>query len=716
MTRSVRELRAEMAAAAASVIPFHCIICFDEFNTSTRPPMVLPCGHTYVCLPCTKRLKRCMECRESLFVPEQTIRNYCTSTNTTNNSRFSTQFPSQFSSPATPTKSPIPNAASKIPLPICKNVVLLAMMEATQRISDKYMTNLESSPQGVNPTTDLPLDVSAITLDPQEQPAPPTPPLVVTQPSPSSKAVETPHTQDDEEDAFDADRLVAGLTSFAGPCGTYAVRDDGLVVLPQDPRKTKPRQPSDERKPEDRPHLTSSNSFPDEVKDELEPPSLSRSTATPPCLVRHHPPQPRQEDKEDEKLLEVDGPAMRAPVPCREPQDLPSQPQEEEPLILVDPLSPPTLSHSASTTRDPYLLEYGQKVQVVTFEDGVATLARHEGFILATHQQLVKVGRPLEESCRLQGLLETVRHERHEIRQKLAHHQKMEDALQQRIDTALSHVPTHPVISEPPPPPPEPLSSADQAEQQSPLTHPTTPLNALIQPSLHTAPASEPLHGMRHHYASATAGHHHHNTTNTTPTGEYLPCPAIPDSPVSIDNADLDLTRSMETTQSHDQVALTYGCGTNFDFLTSDFLRGGVVPEPGLFMHGLMTESLDDHDSARMRPATAARLESSAAAAAQQHQHQRTPVTQPRPQLQNSYSFSGHSPGGGGGGNGYTTVNFRSGLSGHYGLSTSGMKKGFGSVLRQTASSSSSDNRPFLRMRGDHRGTTSTRRSRPKFA
>jgi len=52
---------------------FHCVICFEAFHLVDRPPVVLPCGHTYLCEPCSKRLKRCMECRTSLFLPKQQL-------------------------------------------------------------------------------------------------------------------------------------------------------------------------------------------------------------------------------------------------------------------------------------------------------------------------------------------------------------------------------------------------------------------------------------------------------------------------------------------------------------------------------------------------------------------------------------------------------------------------------------------------------------------
>jgi len=58
-------------SAYNSTICFSCIICFEPFNCHDRYPVVLPCGHTYVCIECGNRLDKCYECRASLFYPEE---------------------------------------------------------------------------------------------------------------------------------------------------------------------------------------------------------------------------------------------------------------------------------------------------------------------------------------------------------------------------------------------------------------------------------------------------------------------------------------------------------------------------------------------------------------------------------------------------------------------------------------------------------------------
>jgi Zinc finger, C3HC4 type (RING finger) len=174
------EERSKVAAATAAVVPFHCIVCFDEFSLSqNRPPVVLPCGHTYVCAPCAKRLKRCMECREPLFY---------TLKPTPSNRTPAPPAPSMYGrySPTTNTPStpPYPQMPpQQISCSIPKNIVLISMMEAAERQArESYADETNGS-------------MSAC----------------------------------DDEEEYDLNRILAGLTTFAGPCGTYAVKEAGLV-------------------------------------------------------------------------------------------------------------------------------------------------------------------------------------------------------------------------------------------------------------------------------------------------------------------------------------------------------------------------------------------------------------------------------------------------------------------------------------------------------
>mmetsp|Transcript_3936 Transcript_3936/g.8048 ORF Transcript_3936/g.8048 Transcript_3936/m.8048 type:complete len:380 (-) Transcript_3936:108-1247(-) len=136
-----------LSPAMANLISFHCIICYDDFNFSDRTPMVLPCGHTFVCLTCTKQLKRCMECREPLFVPVASSSGQCDSSK--ENASRRQHLDRQSSAPlslremrnmrraaATTFVSPqtMNNNQGKqemAALPVPKNLVLLTLMEAS---------------------------------------------------------------------------------------------------------------------------------------------------------------------------------------------------------------------------------------------------------------------------------------------------------------------------------------------------------------------------------------------------------------------------------------------------------------------------------------------------------------------------------------------------------------------------------------------------------
>ena len=134
-----------MTSSLAAEVSLHCIICFEEFDGKERPPVVLPCGHTYVCMVCAKRLRRCMECREPLYWtppphPSSTNKGLPVlgspgmNTRATAPGRYTvsrggryTQHPLGGGTMAPPVKG------DPIPLPLPKNTVLMGMMEAAER-------------------------------------------------------------------------------------------------------------------------------------------------------------------------------------------------------------------------------------------------------------------------------------------------------------------------------------------------------------------------------------------------------------------------------------------------------------------------------------------------------------------------------------------------------------------------------------------------------
>ena len=145
---------------------FHCIICFEAFNLEDRPPVILPCGHTYVCAPCSKRLDKCMECRTSLFIKPDDVRRNSAGHGTADGG-FAASGSGAAAASAADTESmpswyrPLPGrahsrdatyqlkstsphtqaqrkqanpakAAEPIPLPMPKNLVMMALMEAAE--------------------------------------------------------------------------------------------------------------------------------------------------------------------------------------------------------------------------------------------------------------------------------------------------------------------------------------------------------------------------------------------------------------------------------------------------------------------------------------------------------------------------------------------------------------------------------------------------------
>ena len=178
------------------------MICFEEFDAHVRFPVVLPCGHTYVCNVCAHRLDKCMECRTPLFdiVPQS---NECKLA-----SGGPEQLPGWSSRSLGPRtrapsgrggiqnrKPPPPPVKRRIPLP--KNVVLMSLIEATELATENvqgqdHQPSLQDSPM-INPSV---LDIEV-----------------------------------DEEE-----KIKTGTSLAISDCGTYAVAaKDGLEIFPNRP-------------------------------------------------------------------------------------------------------------------------------------------------------------------------------------------------------------------------------------------------------------------------------------------------------------------------------------------------------------------------------------------------------------------------------------------------------------------------------------------------
>eukprot|EP00934_Nitzschia_sp_Nitz4_P003914 Nitzschia sp. Nitz4//scaffold35_size145790//28134//29604//NITZ4_003013-RA/size145790-snap-gene-0.5-mRNA-1//1//CDS//3329549073//3904//frame0 len=117
---------------------FHCNICFEALNVTTRAPVVLPCGHTYLCAPCSQRLDKCMECRTPLSIgvnrvihqslpPSPRIQPSPSRVGTMRSS-YRGHATTTFNAPPSPPAMP----QEKIHLPIPKNHVLMSLIDAVQ--------------------------------------------------------------------------------------------------------------------------------------------------------------------------------------------------------------------------------------------------------------------------------------------------------------------------------------------------------------------------------------------------------------------------------------------------------------------------------------------------------------------------------------------------------------------------------------------------------
>jgi len=385
-----------------------------------------------------------MECREPLFlpthsnVPKQHANGLGPSAAAAraaqapyNRGRYSPQPPLALAAGQT---NAAPSPAMSIPLPVPKNVVLIALMEAAER-QHKAESKKRKEEESEQETTDL---------------------------------------EEDDEEEYNLDRIISGMSTLTGPCGTYVVKEaEGLAVVPNDPRKRV---------------------------------SVEAPTET----------EEKKEGSEDLK---------------------------EEPEL-----------------KEPFLLAKGQKVQVVSFSDGVAKLARGAGFICATSSQLVKVGQPQESVCRLEGLLETIESRGKDLQSALDENNIIEATIRKQIEAGLQEIPSFPIISELPKCDDilHPTTSKDQDDDQHALHHPHTP------PSDHNAASSAGQHKTPHRTPPSTEtelGSIENRLAFFGLTNLY------PSSPNSIDNSDLPAPTLPNYRHTRDDDELNHfaiGCGAAF--------------------------------------------------------------------------------------------------------------------------------------------------------
>lgn len=177
------------------------MICFEEFEVDVRYPVVLPCGHTYVCNLCAARLDKCMECRMPLVmtIPRSTSVDNKPGPAPGRWGGRSGPMDSH-NNPKTPPQPPI-----KTRLPLPKNVVLLSLIEATE-LAAEDVKNASEQRMSLND-------------------------------SPIIKSTNSMLDPDHSEEA----KIKVGTTLAISDCGTYAVSARaGLDIYPSRPSSNSP--------------------------------------------------------------------------------------------------------------------------------------------------------------------------------------------------------------------------------------------------------------------------------------------------------------------------------------------------------------------------------------------------------------------------------------------------------------------------------------------
>jgi len=127
----------------------------------------------------------------------------------------------------------------------------------------------------------------------------------------------------------------------------------------------------------------------------------------------------------------------RLPSPSRPSHD--TSPQLKRPKKYESAVSAPQWwTKSFSDPPLPYELEYGRRVQVVTIEDGWVKLARNMGFLYVDSNQLVKVSGPTDKACEIEALLIDVEKRKVDSSKQLFEMNRTEAGLHAALDNALN--------------------------------------------------------------------------------------------------------------------------------------------------------------------------------------------------------------------------------------------------------------------------------------
>jgi hypothetical protein len=383
----------------------HCVICYEEFDLKERPPVVLPCGHTYVCSICAKRIKICHECREPLYwnPPKQTQPQHFNNQNNIHRSPATSRY-SRYNSRYSPSTPPHPGGGGgnkppekreEVPLPCPKNVVLMEMIEAKQR-QERLVTEQkeakhqkkqekllekqrlaqqrreeketlrllrrqqQAEQQYGTDSQEIEVDIdqknrNSNLLDNSEEEEEET----------DYEEYSDEHDYDDEISSSSSSALPlgdpelnSGYAALSGTCGTYAVTEsEGLVVLPQDPNRPKYHQQNTQQQHGDE-------------KNEGSQHSTSHFSS----IFNNNNADDDQDNTNGNDVVDSsDGSSTNT---------------------TTNTTTTTTTIRSSQSRKEPFSIAEGQKIQVVgvleSNDHGVYQLARGAGFVVATEKQLVK--------------------------------------------------------------------------------------------------------------------------------------------------------------------------------------------------------------------------------------------------------------------------------------------------------------------------------------
>jgi len=137
---------------------------------------------------------------------------------------------------------------------------------------------------------------------------------------------------------------------------------------------------------------------------------------------------------------------------------------------------------------------------------------------------ILAVGGPLEKSCRLEGILDTVVHRGIDLQKELDENKRIEDSIRQEIEAEFQNEPNHPIVTEAP----QVQETVENKETREPTTPTGKSIDGCSSKDLTRTPDLSPdsgvmFSGMRMDNGLAFAN----------------PAATFPFSPNSIDNADL---------------------------------------------------------------------------------------------------------------------------------------------------------------------------------